>query len=76
MTLRTTLACAAFALSAACGSESETPSAEQNREMDSAAEMLDDAPNSLSAVDDGGLEQEMEAQVGNSLPPNAAPTEP
>ena len=61
MTSRILLACAAAALSA-CGGDSEAPSAEQDREMDSAAEMLDDAPNSLSRVDDGGLEQELEAQ--------------
>ena len=68
MTLRTLLACAALALSAACGGDSEAPSAEQDREMDSAAEMLDEAPNSLAEVDDGGLEQELGPQEsgGNS----------
>ncbi len=39
-----------FALLGSCGDRS-TPSAEQNRQLDNAAEMLDSAPDVLSNVD-------------------------
>lgn len=47
------LACGPFlmlALLGSCGDRS-TPSAEQNRQLDNAAEMLDSAPDILSNVD-------------------------
>ena len=59
MILRTAILCPALAL-AACQGDTDAPSAEQNREMDRAAEMLDEAPNGLSQVDDSGLAAEQE----------------
>jgi hypothetical protein len=55
MATRIVLGCAAFAL-AACGADETAPSAEQNRALDEAAEMLNQAPNDLSRVDDNALE--------------------
>ena len=60
MIARTLFACAALALTAACDRSSEVPSAEQGRQMNEAAEMLDQAPGSLSNVDDAGLSEELE----------------
>ena len=40
---------------AACG-RSDAPSPEQNRALDSAADMLDEAPANLNQVEDAGLE--------------------
>lgn len=51
---------AALLLCAGCGNEAGAPSAEQNRDMDQAAEMLNKAPDSLSNIDDAGLERDIE----------------
>lgn len=64
MVLRTAIPIALLALAAACQGETDAPSAEQNRDMDRAAEMLDKAPDSLSQVDDGGLLAEQEPESG------------
>ena len=51
------LACGPFLLAlmlAACGNGTK-PSAEENRELDNAAEMLDAAPQMLSNIDENAL---------------------
>ncbi len=51
------VACGPFFMAialASCGSAS-SPSAEQNRQMDNAAEMLDSAPDALANVDENAL---------------------
>ena len=51
------LACGPFLLAlalASCG-EKTTPSAAENRQLDNAADMLDQAPDELANVDDTGL---------------------
>lgn len=53
--IRTPLLYAALALVSACGSGPEAPSTEQNRQMDEAAEMLNQAPDSLSNIDDSAV---------------------
>ena len=63
MNFRTAIACAALALTAACGSDSEMPTAEQDRGMNDAAAMLDKAPDSLSNVDESGLSAEREVEA-------------
>lgn len=45
----------AASLLASCGEDAAAPSPEQDREMNDAAEMLDQAPSSLSSIDDGAL---------------------
>lgn len=57
---RTATACVTLALIAACSSESQAPSAEQDRDMDQVAEMLNEAPNGLQHIDDSELRQEQE----------------
>jgi len=52
------LACGPFLLAlclTSCGDRS-TPSAEENRQLDNAAEMLDSAPGELANIDGNGLE--------------------
>jgi hypothetical protein len=56
--------CAATAMLAACGGASTAPSAEENRDLDSAARMLDEAPNSLKQVDDSGLAENASDEPG------------
>lgn len=55
MTSRTAIPLLAALLAVACADEAGTPSAEQNREMENAAEMLDQAPGRLSEIDDREL---------------------
>ena len=58
------LACGPFlmlALLGSCGDRS-TPSAEQNRQLDNAAEMLDAAPQALGNIDSNAL-----GPAGNAL---------
>lgn len=52
--MRFLILAAALALGG-CSREGSGPSAEQNREMDEAAELLDDAPNRLANIDDSEL---------------------
>jgi hypothetical protein len=54
MTLRLLPIAAAAAAAAGCGS-SQTPSREQDRELNAASRMLDEAPNSLDQVEESGL---------------------
>ena len=52
------LACGPFLLAlclASCGDRT-APSAEENRQLDNAAEMLDEAPGVLANVDENGIE--------------------
>ena len=55
MATRTGLLALAAIATAGCSGSSTAPSAEENRELDRAAEMLDDAPNSLDQVDENLL---------------------
>ena len=58
------LACGPFLLAllvSACG-KSTAPSAEENRQLDNAAEMLDAAPQALGNIDSNAL-----GQAGNTL---------
>lgn len=52
------LACGPFFLALAAGacSEGTTPSAEENRQLDNAAQMLDSAPDALANIDENALE--------------------
>jgi ABC-type glycerol-3-phosphate transport system substrate-binding protein len=58
MSSRIALGLSAALLAAACSNEAGSPSAEQNREMENAAEMLDEAPRRLSEIDDRELLQD------------------
>ena len=40
---------------AACSRDAAVPTAEENAQMDDAANLLDEAPNALDAIDDGEL---------------------
>ena len=40
---------------AACGREAAVPTSEENAQMEDAANLLDQAPEDLDAIDDGGL---------------------
>ena len=51
MPLRALLLIAIAAATTGCGGDADAPSAEQNRALDSADRMLDDAPNSLDQVE-------------------------
>jgi hypothetical protein len=53
------LACGPILLAlslSSCG-DRDTPSAEENRQLDNAAEMLDAAPDALSNIDENTLEE-------------------
>lgn len=65
MIRRAILVTAALGLSAGCSGETAAPSAEQDRDMNEAAELLEKAPTSLSNVDDQGLEA---AQASGEAP--------
>lgn len=65
MTTRIFTLCVVLALAAACGRDTAAPSAEQNRELNGAAEMLNKAPDSLSNVDDSALIAEQD-EAGNA----------
>jgi len=54
-----------LALLAGCNEDPAVPTSEENRQLDDASEMLNEAPANLEAVDDGGL--------GSAEPANAAP---
>jgi len=49
---------------AACQREAAVPTSKENAQMDEAANLLDQAPEDLEAVDDGGLN----AAESNRLP--------
>ena len=38
-----------------CGNDPAVPTSEENRQLDDASQMLNEAPANLDAVDDGGL---------------------
>ena len=63
---RLLLLCAAAAAASSCGASSTAPSDEENRELDRAAEMLDEAPDSLNRVDDTGLAANGAAEPGET----------
>ncbi len=48
-------------LLASCGRGSDMPTAEENRQLDEAGQMLNEAPANLDAVDDYGLDETNEA---------------
>ena len=52
---RLMLLLAPLALLTACNREPSVPSAEENRQLDDAANLLDQAPANLESVDDSGL---------------------
>ena len=52
---RLMLVLAPLALLMACNREPSVPSAEENRQLDDAANLLDQAPANLESVDDSGL---------------------
>jgi hypothetical protein len=64
--VRTLIAGTALMLSAACGGDRGTPSAEQNAAMNEAGEMLDRAPESLSEIDDSALRNQPDAVSTNA----------
>jgi hypothetical protein len=68
--VRLLLLCAAAAAASSCGGPSTAPSAEENRELDRAAEMLDGAPDALNEVDDAGL------AANGADEPRETPTKP
>ena len=55
----------ALSLLTACSEDPAVPTGEENRQLDDASQMLNEAPANLEAVDDGGL--------GSGEPANAAP---
>jgi PBP1b-binding outer membrane lipoprotein LpoB len=55
---RTLFLLLAALLAAACSNQAGAPSAEQNREMENAAEILDEASERLSQIDDRELLQD------------------
>ena len=59
--LTTTLALVALA---ACSRDASVPTSEENAQMDDAANLLDEAPDALDAIDDG----ELNAADENQLP--------
>ena len=58
-------ACGPFllALALSCCSDKTAPSAADNRQLDNAAEMLDEAPGVLANVDENGLDNSDSASV-------------
>jgi hypothetical protein len=51
-------------LLAACGREAAVPTSEENAQMEDAADLLDQAPEDLDAIDDG----ELKTEESNRLP--------
>jgi hypothetical protein len=62
--MRGPVAFLALMMLAACQREAAVPTSEENSQMDDAANLLDQAPADLEAVDDGGLN----AADSNRLP--------
>jgi predicted small lipoprotein YifL len=62
--MRRSVAILALVSLAACQREAAVPPSEENAQMDEAANLLDQAPEDLEAVDDGGLN----AADSNRLP--------
>jgi hypothetical protein len=56
-----------FLLLAACERSSDTPTTEESRQLDDAANQLDQAPQNLEAVDDSALNAPAEMPEGNQL---------
>ena len=52
-------------LLAACERSSDTPTTEESRQLDDAANLLDQAPQNLEAVDDSALNGSAEMPEGN-----------
>ncbi len=64
---RALLIAAALALLASCGSEG-APSAQENREMDEAERMLDEAADNLADIDENMLLEANRADAGEPEP--------
>ena len=56
-----------------CGSDPAAPTAEENRQLDEAANMLNQAPANLEAIDDSGLGAANGSEEGSSDPATDAP---
>jgi hypothetical protein len=54
-------------LLAACERRSDTPTTEESRQLDDAANLLEQAPQNLEAVDDSALNSPAEMPEGNRL---------
>jgi hypothetical protein len=72
--MRKSLALALLLLTA-CRSDPAAPTAEENRQLDEAANMLNQAPANLEAIDDSGLDaaNESEADALPGSPRDAGP---
>jgi len=60
--MRRSMLIAATLVLAACAREDVVPTSEENAQMDDAANLLDQAPDDLEAVDDGGLNADQSEQ--------------
>jgi len=60
----TILALMALMALMACSRDAAVPTSEENMQMEEAANLLDQAPNAMDAIDDGGLN----AADANQLP--------
>ena len=49
-----------------CGGDADTPTAEENRQLDEAADLLNEAPANLDAVDDYGVGERNDSPPGQS----------
>lgn len=57
----------AFSLLGACEGNPDTPTTEESRQLDDAANLLNQAPANLEAVDDSALDPADEGRPGNQL---------
>ena len=55
-----------LALATACSREQSVPTSEENRQLDDAANLLDQAPANLESVDDSGLGEADRTEVANT----------
>lgn len=58
---------APLALLIACNREPSVPSAEENRQLDAAANLLDQAPANLESVDDSGFGEADQLEDANTF---------
>jgi hypothetical protein len=57
----------AFAFLIACSGDRTVPTAEENRQLDEAANLLNQAPATLETVDDNGLDDSNGRESANTL---------